>query len=574
MRSLSSGRWAFLPAALCLLVAVLPPSVALAFVRNVPADHATIVEAMAASQPEDTILVDRGLYPELIRFPEHRLTLMSHYELSGDSADIYGTVIDGNSFANQDTATLITMDTLCVDGNVVSGFTLTGGHGTRFPYFGEWKTTWGVFHVVDNSPVIKHNIMRENSCSFHLVGLFMHSSVLFRANRIEDNHFEGDLISVDNWAWSEPSRIEDNAFKPNPESESAIGPCIEIGAGTTCEIKNCMFEGLVFAGVVVLVSFGRDLVVEGCTIASCHATDPFFGALFMIDEDDVTLRDNVFRDNLVYGTGSILCSDGRNLFNLIVEGNTFENMTVLGGEHGWVGEGCFHTQFYRGRFENNIFRNCKGPSSGVGAFVQNSNPLVFEHNLIEACSTTYGFDTPCGGILRYNSENIVGHYNIFRNNFPGAVGSNNPHPAQPMDFTMNYWGDPSGPYEPDSNSAGLGDRIGSDVLFRPWAEDTVFAVGRSRPPAWIPSSTSVSVYPNPFNNSATLTVQVGLPGEYAITLTSVTGQRVRNAWKGTVVTSRDVRIDLADAASGVYFATVQAGLDNRPLATAKLVLMK
>jgi hypothetical protein len=37
-----------------------------------------------------------------------------------------------------------------------------------------------------------------------------------------------------------------------------------------------------------------------------------------------------------------------------------------------------------------------------------------------------------------------------------------------LDMRNNWWGDPSGPYEPDANADGRGDSVGSNILFAPW----------------------------------------------------------------------------------------------------------
>ncbi len=47
-----------------------------------------------------------------------------------------------------------------------------------------------------------------------------------------------------------------------------------------------------------------------------------------------------------------------------------------------------------------------------------------------------------------------------------------------IDMRNNWWGDASGPYEPDANPLGRGDSVGSNILFSPWL---------IQPPACAPS---------------------------------------------------------------------------------------
>jgi len=37
-----------------------------------------------------------------------------------------------------------------------------------------------------------------------------------------------------------------------------------------------------------------------------------------------------------------------------------------------------------------------------------------------------------------------------------------------LDMRNNWWGDPSGPYEPDENADGRGDSVGENIIFAPW----------------------------------------------------------------------------------------------------------
>ncbi len=39
-----------------------------------------------------------------------------------------------------------------------------------------------------------------------------------------------------------------------------------------------------------------------------------------------------------------------------------------------------------------------------------------------------------------------------------------------LDMRNNWWGDPSGPYEPDTNPLGRGDSVGNNIIFAPWLE--------------------------------------------------------------------------------------------------------
>lgn len=99
-------------------------------VVNVPGDFLSITEAISNSTANDTILVGAGRYEEQLLFPLHRLTVTSHFPSSGDSADLDSTILDASPFADADTACAIVFRG-SADSSMLSGFTITGGHGYR-----------------------------------------------------------------------------------------------------------------------------------------------------------------------------------------------------------------------------------------------------------------------------------------------------------------------------------------------------------------------------------------------------------------------------------------------------------
>ncbi len=60
----------------------------------------------------------------------------------------------------------------------------------------------------------------------------------------------------------------------------------------------------------------------------------------------------------------------------------------------------------------------------------------------------------------------VFRYNHLHDNAEEAVANWN---APPLDARENYWGDPTGPYHARQNPGGLGDDVGDNIIFYPWA---------------------------------------------------------------------------------------------------------
>ena len=135
---------------------------------NVPADETTIQAALDATGPDDTVLVAPGIYYENVTFPGHDVVLASHYVVSGDSADIVNTIIDGSHLTAGD---LLGSVVRIVSGEsldaMVIGFTIQNGIGEYSmpypPFYG--RRGGGILIENNSSASILHNVIRYNSVS-------------------------------------------------------------------------------------------------------------------------------------------------------------------------------------------------------------------------------------------------------------------------------------------------------------------------------------------------------------------------------------------------------------------------
>lgn len=132
---------------------------------HVPFDQPAIQAAIDIAGEHDTVLVDQGAYFENINFSGKNIVICSHYAISGDSADIVGTIINGSNPVYADTGSCV----LIVSGEdstaVLQGFTVTGGTGTRWEDehgAGHWYTEGGGILIQYSSPTIKNNIITGN----------------------------------------------------------------------------------------------------------------------------------------------------------------------------------------------------------------------------------------------------------------------------------------------------------------------------------------------------------------------------------------------------------------------------
>ena len=103
---------------------------AYASVIHVPQDFHSIQEAMDSSTSGDTVLVQPGVYHELLTSPLHDLLLASRYLFTQDSSDINQTVLDGEY-----QGTLLTVRNSIRQTFRLQGFTLRNGMGFDEEYY-------------------------------------------------------------------------------------------------------------------------------------------------------------------------------------------------------------------------------------------------------------------------------------------------------------------------------------------------------------------------------------------------------------------------------------------------------
>ncbi|MCX6639529.1 MAG: right-handed parallel beta-helix repeat-containing protein [bacterium] len=147
-------------------------------IHLVPTEYATIQEAIGAAINGDTLLVSPGTYHENLDFLGKDLELFSLYRTTGDSNFIVSTIIDGG-----DVGSCLRM--VSGETGIVSGFTLMNGIGS--PYLGIFRVG-GAFYLMNSSPTIDHNIIKENVTPDGGGGIFSDGgSPIIQYNNIVNN---------------------------------------------------------------------------------------------------------------------------------------------------------------------------------------------------------------------------------------------------------------------------------------------------------------------------------------------------------------------------------------------------
>ncbi|KQC14230.1 MAG: hypothetical protein APR63_05935 [Desulfuromonas sp. SDB] len=144
---------------------VITPSLLLSHIINVPQDQVTIQMGIDSAGVLDTVVVAPDTYHENIDFRGKCIVLTSNYMFTQNPQDIMGTVIDGSSPPVADSASTVRFWTGEDSFSVLTGFTITGGGGTKwidpqYPSY-TWRGGGGVF-IYNSSPLIENNIIIGN----------------------------------------------------------------------------------------------------------------------------------------------------------------------------------------------------------------------------------------------------------------------------------------------------------------------------------------------------------------------------------------------------------------------------
>jgi hypothetical protein len=235
---------------------------------KVPQEYLSIQTAINAAQKSDTVLVAEGTYYENIRYDGRGIVVTSRFFLTHDWKTVFTTVIDGSRCANKDTASTVQFLQQEDSTNVLDGFTITGGTGSRylFPYgTGTTKYQEGagiILHysnavirnnyIVGNTikaqagvangggggiasmygkPTIVHNIIASNTAGYAGGIVLNWSGGCVRNNIVVHNSGAAPYGTGGIMVWQAPLNsafVENNTIVCNTSQADAGGVCINL----------------------------------------------------------------------------------------------------------------------------------------------------------------------------------------------------------------------------------------------------------------------------------------------------------------------------------------------------------
>jgi hypothetical protein len=323
----------------------------------------TVQHSLDVALHGDTIIVHNGTYVENVVFSGEILLLASEYYYSGDSLDIYNTVIDGNF----ETSTVIfeyAEDSM----SVLSGFTIINGSAS------------GIC-TREASPKIENNIITENygaigggiCCNFKACPLIRDNMIIgnsavhggpysypgcgggINCYYASDATIIGNVIkdnSADRKAggimcqWGSHPVIEDNVIGGNSAGWEGGGVCFWSQSDVTMSY-NVIEENSAEIGGAVYCVYGGPPMSYNVVVNNVASQDG--GGIVCPGESSLNVWNNTIYGNVAgeYG-GAIVCSSIDTLTNNILWANSAESSDQIYGspvitycdvQGGWEGQG-------------------------------------------------------------------------------------------------------------------------------------------------------------------------------------------------------------------------------------------
>jgi parallel beta-helix repeat protein len=161
---------------LCFILTLMTQSPALTATRLVPKEYASIQAAIDDCNDGDTVIVSPGTYIENINFNGRNIVLTS--TKPDDPEIVATTVLQSQPFTppargqtTNSNGSVITFENGETSEAVLTGFTITGGYGTKNDVLGEEIIWGGGIFCFNASPTIKNNVITNNDTTIRNQGI-------------------------------------------------------------------------------------------------------------------------------------------------------------------------------------------------------------------------------------------------------------------------------------------------------------------------------------------------------------------------------------------------------------------
>ncbi len=289
---------------------------AFATVIKIPEDYQTIQEGLNNHSEGDTILVQPGIYYENLSDSSTTFTLASRYIITGDTADISSTKIDGGGSGH-----IAKFAGYYYDPSYMIGFTIQNGQDLKggglyiqHSYFtisnnifidnnvisdGVDKACGGGIYSAGYETIIENNIFIDNTAEYNLfkdgVGgavYICNGDAYIYNNTFYDNTSFGNTSGGGAvYCINTNVDLRGNIFSENTSNWGAAAYIFV--SGTTNVINNLVFNN--YGGGILLNYFRNSLIANNTIVSNFWA-----GGLTCIDAINPLFLNNIIRDNETY----------------------------------------------------------------------------------------------------------------------------------------------------------------------------------------------------------------------------------------------------------------------------------
>jgi Right handed beta helix region/Secretion system C-terminal sorting domain len=291
------------------------------------------------------------------------------------------------------------------------------------------------------------------------------------------------------------------------------------------------------------------------SVISENVSNDVGGGISCMNNSNPTLRNTTIATNSAYLGGGIYCHGESNPL--------IDNCTISGNLAAWFGAGIFCETS-----APSITNSIVSLNEGEGLYVEDeqSSPELAYCTIYDNSDGDFGgqIDPELGVIVgtNANGDPCDAYYNISLD--PMYVDGENGDFHLLEESPCIDAGDPTSPFDPDGSVADIG----------AFYFDQNNVGVRERNPADNPLNwTLTPAYPNPFNPTTTITVNLPEATDLNVTVYNVSGQQVAELASGQYATGQhNLTFDASGLASGLYFihATVPGKLDH----TQKVMLVR
>ena len=446
-------------------------------------------------------------------------------EYTDELANIYNDLPYDDFYINgfvTDLAATATYTNKCDPGNVgVIEITATGGTG-MYQYSIDGGATWhhdatyGTPFQFTNLAPGAYEILVSDVVATIPIATISAGFVVLPVHNVTQNTYyceiqaavddadPNDLIHASAWTYNESVIIDKTlTIVGNPAYPDSViinGP--GTGVVVTITADNVIFNGFTVqnggttdpdteAGILL---FNPTANITGVAVMNSVVHNCATG-IGVVRGTANTIHNNLIKD-VLYGIGiAKLTETLPSTNNIITENEIYDvavgiyvdkycagNQIAMNNLYDYSNNGIYLWATQNNIVNNNLIGgNATVVPGSVGLELSYSSGNIITGNTIE--NNDIGVDIR----KRIYGGNTIQDNLIFNNNLFGMRfhdfegGALTPVNNEVVDATLNWWGDPTGPFHPVNNTCGLGNAVSDYILFSPWYDDAGLATTASLP---------------------------------------------------------------------------------------------